>query len=91
MIRGEARQHGAHAEVEPTGGFHAADARIDHRVAGEPFLPRIETPASFDTGGEFLPQSVIGPHEVAELDARLVLELLHEVTVPAQTRPETLQ
>ena len=70
VIRGKTRQHCPHAEGEPARGLHAANARIHHRVTGEPLLPSVETPASLGAFCEFLPQPIVSPHEIAELDAR---------------------
>ena len=88
VVRGHAHHQGAHAEVEPARGPHRPQAGIDHGEADPPLTPGLKALLAFFGFGEGLAQAVVNRVEVLELDARLVLELLHEVAMPPQARLE---
>lgn len=96
VIRRKAHDHGAHAEIEPTGGAQTAHASIHHREAGGPSAPSFEVALIlFRRCGRL--DSIAGTkpvahaREIAEFDARLILKFLHEVAVPTQAAGKAAQ
>ena len=87
MIAGEGHEHGAHAEVQPAGSVQHGHTGIDEGDTGMGLGPGLE-----QAGIEFgLAHPVVAAMEIAELDIRLILELLDEVAVPVQPRLEAFQ
>ncbi len=88
VIGGEGGEHGAHAEVDPAGGFGGAHAGIDHGEAGEAFGPCGEAIAALRGGSGGFAEIVVAAVEVMEFEGGFVFEFLDEVAVPAETGGE---
>ncbi len=93
VVSGEADEQRSHAKVDPARGQQRAHAGVDHRVAGAALAPRGKAllRGGIPVGPVAGAQAVGGACEVAPLDVRLVLELLHEVAMPAQPPGEAAQ
>ena len=86
VVARERHHHRTHPERHPSCDAHGAHAGIDQRVAGVALVPRAQ-------------QTLVRMHLVAqanvrvthrlELEPRLILQLLHEMTMPPKPRPET--
>ena len=84
MVAGKAHDHGSHAEIQVPCFRKRAHASVDERVSRLPCLPSLE---ELRVPG-VCPEVVIVTGEVLGVDGGLVLELLHEVAVPAEASRE---
>ena len=93
VVGRKADQHGAHAEIQPTGGTQLAHAGIDHRIAGAAFAPCLEANSIHRAVVNTIAraQPVDCSRHIAPLDGGFVFKLLHEVTVPAQPAGKAAQ
>ena len=91
MVARKTHQHRPHTEIQPARGLHAPHAGIDHRIASEPVLPGLEPAGSLGGFREILAKPVTSPRHVFKFDARLVLELLHKVAMPAKAGGKTAE
>ena len=80
-------QHGAHAEIEPTGLAQHGHAGVHHGPAGAARHQRRQV-LGIDL---VLAQAVVAPVQVVGLQRRLALEFLDEVAVPVQPAQKGLQ
>ena len=93
VVGRKADQHRAHAKVQPARSAQLAHAGIHHGVAGAAFAPGLQVRQVDRAGVDAVAraQAVNRTRHVAPFDGRLVFELLHEVTVPAQAAGKAAQ
>ena len=78
MVAGKRHQHGAHPKIDPAVLRQGAHTGIDKRQARFANAPRLQ-PCCIST---LWPQAIIGTVQVAKFKTWLILQLLHEMTMP---------